>query len=79
MKCSQLKQGDLAQAYRKAARDSDGAEVDMAALSSHLKSTGSSCGACPALLALARKAFEAEGNTSRRPIPDLITPIAERS
>lgn len=60
MKCGQLSKGDLALAYKRAVEDAKGAEVDMNALAPHLAATGSSCGACPALLVMAKKAFETE-------------------
>lgn len=59
MKCGELKQLDLAKAYAKALAQTEiGADVNMDALAPHLKETGSSCGACPALLPLAKTAFE---------------------
>lgn len=58
MKCGELKQSDLAIAYKNAMDDAAGAEITIETLAPHLKQTGSSCGACPALLTLARKAFQ---------------------
>ena len=60
MKCGQLEQGRLADAYRKALEVSEGQDVTIETLAPYLKETGSSCGACPALLPLARRAFENE-------------------
>lgn len=57
MKCSQLDTLDLAKAYAKAVNDTGGEEVTIDDLAPHLKETGSSCGPCPAMLPLARKAF----------------------
>lgn len=57
MKCSQLDTLDLAKAYAKAVNDIGGGEVNIDDLAPHLKETGSSCGPCPAMLPLARKAF----------------------
>ena len=59
MKCGALDKLDLAKAYKKAATDAGGAEVTMDHLAPHLAATGSSCGTCPVLLPLAKKAFEA--------------------
>ncbi len=58
MKCGQLNTFDLAQAYAKALQQTVGTEVDIETLAPHLKEIGSSCGVCPALLPLAKKAFE---------------------
>ena len=60
MKCGQLEQGRLAEAYRKALEVSEGQDVTIETLAPYLKETGSSCGARPALLPLARRAFENE-------------------
>lgn len=83
MKCGQLNSGDLAQAYRNAAQDAGNAAVDMTALAPHLKATGSSCVACPALLALAKKAFDAEESYSQSRatmgVPDVNLVLPERS
>ena len=58
MKCGALDKLDLADAYKKAANDAGDADVTMSHLAPHLAATGSSCGACSALLPLAKKAFE---------------------
>jgi hypothetical protein len=58
MKCGALDKLDLAKAYMRAANDAGEADVTMDHLAPHLAATGSSCGACPALLPLAKKAFE---------------------
>ncbi len=58
MKCGALDKLDLAKAYKRAANDAGEAEVTMDHLAPHLAATGSSCGVCPALLPLAKKAFE---------------------
>lgn len=60
MKCSQLDTGKMAEAYRRAedaAAEAGAPEVTMEHLAPHLEGTGSSCGACPALLVVAQKAF----------------------
>ena len=67
MKCSQMDRMGLAKAF-KAARDDvggDNAAVNMDVLAPYLQEQGSTCGTCPALLPLAKKAFEDLGNKLR--------------
>lgn len=78
MKCGQLNSGNLAQAYRAAMESAGGAEVDIQVLAPHLKATGSSCGACPALLTLAKKAFEAEAQEAPQAQPEKSPPPPAR-
>ncbi len=77
MKCKELNAESLARAYRRALEDAGGKDVEMDVLAPHLKETGSSCGACPALLTLAKKVFEAQqagGAEIPAIIPDLFLP-----
>jgi hypothetical protein len=65
MKCNQLNPIDMARAFQRARDDAQGETVTMEHLAPHLAETGSSCGTCPALLALAQKAFEKHGEDVR--------------
>lgn len=60
MTCADIDKMDLARAFKQAleSKDSMMKEVDIETLSPYLEEAGASCGSCPALLELAKKAFE---------------------